>query len=77
MQSSDTEASILNYGVLRLSISFSLGKMIEYSEKAGNPCGFEPMTKDRKIELSWAKTATNYLTEEDFKCMVDYYWKTI
>ena len=73
MQSSDTEASILNYGVLGLDIPFSLGKMIEYSEKGGNPCGFEPMTKDRKVELSWAKTATNYLTEEDFKCLVDYY----
>ena len=33
MQSSDTEAFIINYGVLGLDILFSSGKIIKYSEK--------------------------------------------
>ena len=68
-----SDESLPDHSSIDPDILFSLANMIQYSEKGGNPYGFESMTSDGKVPLSWARGASNYLEPEHYQCLIDYY----
>lgn len=62
-----------DFALIGQGIPFSLEKMINYSSKGSNPKGYEPLSEDNIVPISWKRNESNRLDEEDFRCLVQYY----